>query len=83
MEEQKDLTPEEIQERKEKLLSYYEEQVKFLTAQLEYETLVTDIEEQRAKRVQIQAAIAGYFAPEPGEEEEEEISAPRTLKKSK
>jgi hypothetical protein len=82
MEEQKDLTPEEIQERKEKLLSYYQEQVKFLTVQLEYETLVTDIEEQRAKRVQIQAAIAGYFAPEP-EEEEEETPLPRTLKKSK
>lgn len=81
MEEQKELTPEEIQERKEKLLKYYEEQIDFLTVQLSYETLLTDIEEQRAKRVQIQAAIAGFFAPEP--EEEEEPQPPKTLKRVK
>lgn len=84
MEEQKELTPEEIQERKEKLLKYYEEQTDFLTVQLTYETLLTDIEEQRAKRVQIQAAIAGFFAPEPeGEEEESVPQAPKTLKRVK
>ena len=81
MEEQKELTPEEIQERKEKLLKYYEEQIDFLSVQLSYETLLTDIEEQRAKRVQIQAAIAGFFAPEP--EEEEESQPPKTLKRVK
>ena len=81
MEEQKELTPEEIQERKEKLLTYYEEQIDFLSVQLSYETLLTDIEEQRAKRVQIQAAIAGFFAPE--HEEEEEPQPPKTLKRVK
>jgi hypothetical protein len=81
MEEQIELTPEQIQERKEKLLQYYQEQVDFLKVQLTYETLVTDIEEQRAKRVQIQAAIAGYFAPDP--EEDEEAPQPKTLKRTK
>ena len=53
MEDNKELlTPEEVKERKEKLTQYYTEQVQFLTVQLEYETLVTQIEEQRAKRLQ-------------------------------
>lgn len=81
MEEQIELTPEQIQERKEKLLQYYQEQIDFLKVQLSYETLLTDIEEQRAKRVQIQAAIAGYFAPDP--EEDEEVPQPKTLKRTK
>lgn len=79
MEENKELTPEEVKERKEKLVQYYTEQVEFLTVQLEYETLVTQIEEQRAKRLQYQVMVANMLADEPEEEEEEK---PRTLKRS-
>lgn len=79
MEEQVELTPEEIKERKEKLLTYYQEQIEFLTTQLEYETLLTNVEEQRAKRIQMQAAIASFLSPQ--EEEEEEIK-PRSLKRN-
>lgn len=78
--ENQELTPEEIQERKEKLLTYYKEQVEFLTVQLSYEKLLTDIDEQRAKRVQIQAAIASMLSPDEEEEVEEQ---PRTLKRTK
>ena len=79
MEENKELlTPEEVKERKEKLVQYYTEQVEFLTVQLEYETLVTQIEEQRAKRLQYQVMVANMLADEPEEEEEK----PRTLKRS-
>ena len=77
MEENKELTPEEVKERKEKLIQYYTEQVDFLTVQLEYETLVTAIEEQRAKRVQFQVMVANMLA-----QEEEEDLKPRTLKRS-
>lgn len=78
MEENKELTPEEVKERKEKLVQYYTEQVEFLTVQLEYETLVTQIEEQRAKRLQYQVMVANMLAEDPEEEE----SQPRTLKRS-
>jgi hypothetical protein len=79
MEENKELlTPEEVKERKEKLTQYYTEQVEFLTVQLKYETLVTDIEEQRAKRLQFQVMVANMLAEEP----EEEVEQPRTLKRS-
>jgi hypothetical protein len=81
MEENKEvLTPEEVKERKEKLTQYYTEQVEFLTVQLEYETLVTQIEEQRAKRLQYQVMVANMLAEEPEEEEVEE--KPRGLKRS-
>jgi hypothetical protein len=80
MEDNKELlTPEEVKERKEKLTQYYTEQVQFLTVQLEYETLVTQIEEQRAKRLQYQVMVANMLAEEPEEEEEEK---PRGLKRS-
>jgi hypothetical protein len=81
MEENKEvLTPEEVKERKEKLTQYYTEQVEFLTVQLQYETLVTDIEEQRAKRLQFQVMVANMLAPDDEEEEVEE--KPRGLKRS-
>lgn len=79
MEENKELTPEEVKERKEKLTQYYTEQVEFLTVQLQYETLVTDIEEQRAKRLQFQVMVANMLAPD---EEEEVEEKPRGLKRS-
>ena len=81
MEENKEvLTPEEVKERKEKLTQYYTEQVEFLTVQLQYETLVTDIEEQRAKRLQFQIMVGNMLAPDDEEEEVEE--KPRGLKRS-
>ena len=81
MEDNKEvLTPEEVKERKEKLAQYYTEQVEFLTVQLQYETLVTDIEEQRAKRLQFQVMVANMLAPDDEEEEVEE--KPRGLKRS-
>ena len=81
MEENKELTPEEVKERKDKLVQYYSEQVEFLTVQLEYETLVTNIEEQRAKRLQFQVMVANMLAPDT-EEELVEDEKPRTLRRS-
>ena len=79
MSEQIEMTPEEIKERKESLLKYYEEQTLFLEKQFNYEKLLTDIEEQRAKRIQLQAAVASFLAPE--EEEEEDVKPMKTLKR--
>lgn len=79
MSEQIEMTPEEIKERKEALLKYYEEQTLFLEKQLTYEKLLTDIEEQRAKRIQLQAAVASFLAPD--EEEDEDVKPMKTLKR--
>lgn len=79
MSEQIEMTPEEIKERKESLLKYYEEQTLFLEKQFNYEKLLTDIEEQRAKRIQLQAAVASFLAPD--EEEEEDVKPMKTLKR--
>jgi hypothetical protein len=82
MEENKELTPEEVRERKDKLVQYYTEQVEFLTVQLEYEILVTNIEEQRAKRLQFQVMVANMLASDTEEDSVEEEEKPRTLRRS-
>jgi hypothetical protein len=78
------MSSEEMAERKTKLKDYYTEEIEFLKIRLEYETLVTLVEEQRAKRVQYQVMIANMLASEPEEEEEEQEPnlSKRTLKKS-
>jgi hypothetical protein len=78
------MSSEEMAERKAKLKDYYTEEIEFLKVRLEYETLVTLVEEQRAKRVQYQVMIANMLASEPEEEEEEQEPnlSKRTLKKS-
>jgi len=56
------LSPEEIKARKEELTAFYKEGIKHLKPQLEYETLLTNIEEQRAKRMQATMFLANSFA---------------------
>ncbi len=68
-ENEKELTPEQIESRREEINAHYEKMIPQLTIQLEYETLLTDIETQRAKRFQAQVAIANMMAPEPEEDE--------------
>jgi hypothetical protein len=58
------LSPEEIQERRQELTNFYKDGSKHLKVQLEYETLLTSIEEQRAKRMQASVFLANAFAKE-------------------
>ena len=58
---QEELSPEEIAQRKQELSNFYKDNVKHLKIQLEYETLLTDIEEQRAKRMQATMFLAQAF----------------------
>ena len=51
-------TPEEIQEMRERMQSYYENQIPFLEKQKEYETLLADIEQARARRIEMTIRIA-------------------------
>ena len=56
------LTPEEVKERRQELTNFYKDGSKHLKVQLEYETLLTNIEEQRAKRMQASMFLAQSFA---------------------
>lgn len=81
-EQEQELTPEQLTERKEQMLSFYTESLPYLEAQLKYETLLTSIDEIRFKRTNIQMQYA-MLASEMQEESEEETTEPtkRTLKK--
>lgn len=74
-EEVKQLSEKEIAERRQKITKYYEEQIPHLKIQLEYEELMTNIEETRAKRLQAQAFLAQAYGPA----EEEEAQPKKTL----
>ena len=81
-EQELDLTPEQLTERKEQMLSFYTESLPYLEAQLKYESLLTSIDEVRFKRTNIQMQYA-MLASEMQEGPEEETTEPtkRTLKK--
>lgn len=83
-------TPEEIQEMRTRMESYYDNQIPFLTKQKEYENLLADIEYARARRIEMTIRIA-QMTMGPQEEENDEpegsdndidkIPQKRTLKK--
>ena len=81
-EQEQELTPEQLTERKEQMLSFYKESIPYLEAQLNYETLLTSIDEVRYKRTNIQMQYA-MLASEMQEGPEEETTEPtkKTLKK--
>ena len=62
-------TPEQIEERKQELLTFYTEEMPLLQARFEYEELVTKIEETRFARFQMSVAKANMMPPAEGEEE--------------
>ena len=64
MEKVEGMSKEELMERRQKITDYYEEHIPHLKVQLEYERLLTEIEENRAKRVQAQKFMAQVMASE-------------------
>jgi hypothetical protein len=81
--QQENISPEELVRRREELSAHYKETIPFLKRQLEYEELLTKIEEARANRFMIQVKVAQYMAPDPEEEPSPEPSSKsRNLKKS-
>jgi hypothetical protein len=60
--QQKDMSPEEMAERKSKLTQFYKDQIEFLKTQLEYETLLADVEDARARAVYAQVKTAQMLA---------------------
>lgn len=69
------LSPEEVKARRADITKFYKEQLPHLKVQREYERLMTEIEEYRAKRLQAQAFLANaYETMEKDEEETQEKS---------
>jgi hypothetical protein len=77
-----ELTPEQIQQQKEELIEFYKSSIESLQIQLEYEKLVTEIEETRLQRIIAQARIGQILAPAPEISEDDEPAPKKTLKRS-
>ena len=78
MENPENLSAEELAIKKEEMLAFYEESMPYLEAQLNYEKMLSEIDEMRLKRTHIQMQYAQMMAP-PQEEE----NPPTSLKPSK
>ena len=60
--EERELTQEELQARKEEMKKFYDESLPYLESQSKYEKLLTEIEEARFKRATIQIQWANIMA---------------------
>jgi outer membrane protein assembly factor BamD (BamD/ComL family) len=96
-EEQVQLSKEQLAQRRKEITEFYKSNIPHLKAQKEYEQLLTEIEELRAKRIQAQMFLAQAYAADKdpevdqaaedfekamAENEPEEESPRRTLKRS-
>ena len=63
--EAKGLSQEEMAKRRAEITAYYEEHIPSLQTQLEYETLLRDIEKMRAERLQAQMFVAKTMSGPP------------------
>lgn len=66
-EEKKELTSEQVEENRKKVIEYYKKQVEVLEPQAKYETLMADIEQARARRMEMIIRQA-QMAAGPGDE---------------
>tara|TARA_B100000902_G_scaffold321362_1_gene314256 strand:- start:486 stop:830 length:345 start_codon:yes stop_codon:yes gene_type:complete len=57
-----ELSKEELAERRREIKEYYEDNIPSLKVQLEYETILRDIEKARAERLQAQMFVAQTMA---------------------
>jgi hypothetical protein len=77
-----EMTPEQLEEQKERMLEFYKTSMPYLKAQLDYEKLLLEIDEARFKRSSIQYQFAMMMNPPQDEEEDLENDLPETAAKS-
>lgn len=70
------LTPEQLEARRQEMKEFYEKSLPFLESQSKYEKLLTDIEESRYKRATMQIQYATMVAATQQPEEEDEDDYP-------
>jgi hypothetical protein len=71
---QEELSPEQLEARREEMKSFYERSLPYLEAQAKYEKLLTEVEEARYKRATMQFQYATMMAatqPDLNEEEDD------------
>ncbi len=73
MENPENLSPEELEAKKKEMLKFYKESMPYLKAQFEYEKMLSEIDEMRLKRTQIQMAYAQMMAPPEEDPSDEEM----------
>jgi len=71
-----ELTPEELQEKRDQMLQFYTESMPYLKAQAEYEKTLLEIDEARFKRTSIQMQYAMMAA----QQEETQAESPEALR---
>ena len=71
-------TEKELQEYRENMKKFYDTQIPLLKKQKEYEMLLADIEEARAKRVTMSMRIAQVMAGPPEQPTEEQMAEAQT-----
>ena len=76
--EEQTMTPEELEERRTAMLTYMEKEIPILNKQIEYQKLVTELEELRMRQAYAIQKFAQAMAPAPKEDPDPKI---RTLKK--
>ena len=77
---EKKLTPEQQESNRKKALEFYKKQTELLTDQAEYEKLMADIEQSRAKRMEMIIRQAQMANPPEEPEEQEGEKKERKLK---
>jgi hypothetical protein len=75
-----ELSPEQLEARREEMKEFYEKSLPYLEAQAKYEKLLTEVEEARYKRATMQLQYATMMAatqpPAPEEDEEDDRQQP-------
>ena len=64
------LTPEELEARRDEMKEFYDKSLPYLKSQSEYEKLLTEVEEARFKRATMQIQYANMMAASQGPEME-------------
>ena len=72
IEEKREMTEQELQEKKDEMLKFYTESMPYLEAQFEYEKLLMKIDKVRFQRTSIQVQYAMMMNP--GEEMPEDFN---------
>ena len=75
-----EMTPEQLEEQKEKMLEFYRNSMPYLKAQLDYETMLLDIDETRFKRSSIQYQFAMMMNPQQEEGDDDQEKSPEPAK---
>jgi hypothetical protein len=70
--QEEQLSPEQLEARREEMKSFYESSIPYLEAQSKYEKLLTEVEEARYKRATMQIQYATMMAAAQGRSEQED-----------